>query len=142
VREVLLVKRNSPIHIFKAVQIFFLAFVLATLFFRTQMGHNTVIDGNKYMGALFMSTAAVNFNGMTELAMTVKRLPEYYKQRELLGLPGWAILCSFFLINIPMALMETGLWTCPTYYAIGYAPSPVRYSWQFKNNSSYYHTQK
>lgn len=79
-----------------------------------------------------MSTAVVNFNGMTELTMTVKRLPVFYKQREQLGLPGWAILCSIFLINIPISLMETGLWTCSTYYAIGYAPSPVRYSLQFK----------
>ncbi|TVU11154.1 hypothetical protein EJB05_44721 [Eragrostis curvula] len=126
-REVLLARRNSPIHIFKAVQITFLAFVLGTLFFRTEMDHNTVIDGNKYMGALFMSISVVNFNGMTELTMTVKRLPVFYKQRELLGLPGWAILCSIFLINIPMSLMETGLWTCSTYYTIGYAPSPVRF---------------
>jgi len=35
-----------------------------------------------------MAVAAVNFNGMTELTMTVKRLPKFYKQRELLRLPG------------------------------------------------------
>ena len=85
------------------------------------MSQDTIFDGNKYMGALFMAVAAVNFNGMT-----VKRLPIFYKQRELLRLPGWAILCSTFLISIPMSLMETGLWTCSTYFAIGYAPSPVR----------------
>jgi len=90
------------------------------------MSQDTIFDGNKYMGDLFMAVAAVNFNGMTELTMTVKRLPIFYKQRELLRLPGWAILCSTFLISIPMSLMETGLWTCSTYFAIGYAPSPVR----------------
>ncbi|CAL5090781.1 unnamed protein product [Urochloa decumbens] len=130
-REILIVKRNFPVHVFKAVQIILLSFVLATLFFRTEMSHNTVFDGNKLMGSLFMGIAVVNFNGMTELAMTVKRLPTFYKQRELLGLPGWAILCSIFLVNIPMSLMETGLWTCSTYYSIGYAPSPIRFFQQF-----------
>ena len=126
-REVLLVKRNFAVHIFKAIQIIFLSFVLATIFFRTEMNHNTVFDGNKFMGSFFMGIAVVNFNGMTELAIIIKRLPTFYKQREVLGLPRWAILCSIFLVNIPMSLMETGLWTCSTYYSIGYAPSPMRY---------------
>jgi hypothetical protein len=39
-RELLILKRNSPVQIFKAVQITFLAFVLATLFFRTEMKHD------------------------------------------------------------------------------------------------------
>ena len=126
VREILLLKRNSPVQIFKAIQITFLAFILSTLFFRTEMRQDTIFDGNEYMGALFMAVAAINFNCMTELMMTVKRLPIFYKQRELLWLPGWAILCSIFLVSIPMSLMETGLWTCSTYFAIGYAPSPDR----------------
>ena len=126
-REVLLVKRSFAVHVFKAIQIIFLSFVLATLFFRTEMNHNTVYDGNKFMGSFFMGIAVVNFNGMTELAIIIKRLPTFYKQRELLGLPGWASLCSIFVVNIPMSLMETGLWTCSTYYSIGYAPSPMRY---------------
>uniref|UniRef100_A0A804Q8K5 ABC transporter domain-containing protein n=1 Tax=Zea mays TaxID=4577 RepID=A0A804Q8K5_MAIZE len=127
VREILLLKRNSPVQVFKAIQITFLAFILSTLFFRTEMRQDTIFDGNKYMGALFMAVAAINFNGMIELTMTVKRLPVFYKQRELLWLPGWAILCSIFLVSIPMSLMETGLWTCSTYFAIGYAPSPDRF---------------
>ena len=126
-REVLLVKRNFAVHIFKAIQIIFLSFVLATIFFITEMNHNTVFDGNKFMGSFFTGISVVNFNGMTELAIIIKRLPTFYKQREVLGLPRWAILCSIFLVNIPMSLMETGLWTCSTYYSIGYAPSPIRY---------------
>nr|CAB3453022.1 unnamed protein product [Digitaria exilis] len=65
-----------------------------------------------------------------ELAMTIKRLATFYKQRELLGLPGWAILGSIFLVNIPMSVLETGLWTCSTYHSIGYAPSPIRFCQQ------------
>jgi len=125
-REVLLLKRNSPVHIFKTIQITIMALVISTLFLRTKMSHKSVLDANKYMGALFMAVVIVNFNGMTEIAMTIKRLPTFYKQRELLALPGWALLSSVFLISIPISLVETGLWTGLTYYVIGYAPSPIR----------------
>lgn len=125
-REVLLLKRNSPVHIFKTIQITVMAFVISTLFLRTNMSHNSVLDANKYMGALFMAVVIVNFNGMTEIAMTIKRLPTFYKQRELLGLPGWALISSVFLISIPISLVETSLWTGLTYYVIGFAPSFIR----------------
>ncbi|KAJ1269487.1 hypothetical protein BS78_07G215800 [Paspalum vaginatum] len=130
-REVLLLKRNSPVHVFKTIQITIMALVISTLFLRTKMGHNSVLDANKYMGALFMAVVIVNFNGMTEIAMTIKRLPTFYKQRELLGLPGWALLSSVFLISIPISLVETGLWTGLTYYVIGYAPSLIRFIQHF-----------
>ena len=131
-REVLLLKRNSPLHIFKTVQIIILAFVISTVFLRTNMNHKNVLDANKYMGSLFIAIVIVNINGMTEIAMTIKRLPTFYKQRELLALPGWALVFSIFLINIPMSLVETCLWTSLTYYVIGYAPSFLRYSyWSF-----------
>uniref|UniRef100_A0A0D9XAF4 ABC transporter domain-containing protein n=1 Tax=Leersia perrieri TaxID=77586 RepID=A0A0D9XAF4_9ORYZ len=130
-REVLLLKRNSPVHIFKTVQITVLALVISTLFLRTNMSHETVLDANKYMGALFMAVVIVNFNGMTEIAMTIKRLPIFYKQREVLALPGWALLSSVFIISLPMSLVETGLWTGLTYYVIGYAPSFLRFIQHF-----------
>ncbi|VAI74645.1 unnamed protein product [Triticum turgidum subsp. durum] len=130
-REVLLLKRNSPLHIFKTVQITVMALVISTVFLRTNMNHKTVLDANKYMGSLFMAVVIVNFNGMTEIGMTIKRLPTFYKQRELLALPGWALLSSVFLISLPMSLLETGLWTSLTYYVIGYAPSFLRFIQQF-----------
>jgi len=130
-REVLLLKRNSPVHIFKTIQITVMALVISTLFLRTKMSHNSVLDASKYMGALFMAVVIVNFNGMTEIAMTIKRLPTFYKQRELLALPGWALLCSVYLISIPISLVETGLWTGLTYYVNGYAPSPIRFIQHF-----------
>ncbi|AQK57880.1 ABC transporter G family member 45 [Zea mays] len=130
-RELLLLKRNSPVHIFKTIQITVMALVISTLFLRTKMSHNSVLDANKYMGALFMAVVIVNFNGMTEIAMTIKRLPTFYKQRELLALPGWALLCSVYLISIPISLVETGLWTGLTYYVIGYAPSAIRFIQHF-----------
>ncbi|ONM53994.1 ABC transporter G family member 34 [Zea mays] len=125
-REVLLLKKNYPVHIFKVIQIMFLAFVVGTLFFRSGMNQDTVLDGVKYLGALFMGVAVINFNCTIELGMVTKRLPIFYKQRELLELPGWALVCSVFLTSLPVSLMESGLWTFSTYYAIGYAPSAIR----------------
>ncbi|XP_047086516.1 ABC transporter G family member 45 isoform X1 [Lolium rigidum] len=130
-REVLLMKRNSPLHIFKIVQITVLALVISTVYVRTNMNQKSVLDANKYMGSLFIAVVIVNFNGMTEIAMTIKRLPTFYKQRELLGLPGWALLSSAYLISLPISLLETGLWTSLTYYVIGYAPSFLRFIQHF-----------
>ncbi|XP_068650334.1 ABC transporter G family member 45-like [Aristolochia californica] len=126
-REVLLIKRNSPTHIFKIVQISFLAFVIMTVFLRTNMKHNSIIDGNKYMGVVFCGVVIVKFNGMTELTMTALRLPIFYRQRELLFLPGWALLLSIFLLSIPMSLIESGIWTTLTYFTVGFAPSAARF---------------
>ncbi|XP_077235595.1 ABC transporter G family member 45-like [Tasmannia lanceolata] len=126
-REVLLMKRNSLAHIFKTVQISLLAFVVMTVFLRTEMKHDSINDGNKYIGAIFAGLVIVKFNGMTELTMTVMRLPIFYRQRELLFLPGWALLSSIFLLSIPMSLLETGIWTSLTYFVIGFAPSMTRF---------------
>jgi hypothetical protein len=127
-REVLLLKRNSPLYIFTVVQITILAFVISTIFLRTSMMHKSVLDANKYVGALFMTVMIVNFNGMSELTMILRRLPTFYKQRDLLALRGWALIIPIFLISIPISLLQTGVWTILTYYVIGYTPSFIRYS--------------
>ncbi|XP_044978700.1 ABC transporter G family member 45-like [Hordeum vulgare subsp. vulgare] len=130
-RELLLLKRNSPLHIFTTIQITILALVVSTLFLRTNMNHKSISDANKYIGALFLAVMIVNFNGMAEIAVTIKRLPTFYKQRDLLALPGWAILTPVFLLSIPISFVQTSLWTILTYYVIGYAPSFIRFTKHF-----------
>ncbi|KAG9445118.1 hypothetical protein H6P81_016458 [Aristolochia fimbriata] len=130
-REVLLIKRNSPMHIFKIFQISVLASVVMTVFLRTQMKHRSIIDGNKFMGVIFCGVVIVKFNGMTELNMTVERLPIFYRQRELLFVPGWALLLSVFVLSIPMSLIDSGIWTSLTYFTVGFAPSATRFFQQF-----------
>ena len=127
-REILLFKRNFPVHIFKAVQIAVQAFVVMTLFVKTKKNIFSVEGANKFMGALFAGVVIVKFNGMTELQMMINRLPIFYKQRELLHLPGWALLLSIVILSIPMSIIETGIWTCLTYFTIGYAPTAIRYN--------------
>ncbi|XP_077235594.1 ABC transporter G family member 45-like [Tasmannia lanceolata] len=130
-RELLLMKRNSLAHLFKTMQISVLAFVVMTLFLRTNMNHGSIVDANRYMGAIFSGVVVINLNSMTELIIMIMRLTTFYRQKELLFLPSWAFLSSIFLLSIPMSLLETGIWTCSTYFVIGFAPSAIRFLQQF-----------
>ncbi|XP_020250200.1 ABC transporter G family member 45-like isoform X2 [Asparagus officinalis] len=130
-REVLLFMRNYPLHIFMAMQIATMALVVMTLFLKTKTIQVSAESANKLLGSLFAGVVIVKFNGMTELQMMINRLPIFYKQRELLNLPGWALLSSIVILSIPMSIIETGIWTCLTYFSIGYAPSVIRFLQQF-----------
>lgn len=125
-REWLLMKRNSFVYIFKTTQITIMSLIAFTVFFRTEMPVGTVTDGGKFFGALFFSLINVMFNGMAELAMTVFRLPVFYKQRDFLFYPAWAFGLPIWVLRIPLSLMESGIWIFLTYYTIGFAPSASR----------------
>ena len=126
-REWLLMKRNSFIYVFKTTQITIMSIISMTVFFRTEMKHGQLEDGGKYYGALFFSLINVMFNGVSELALTIVRLPVFFKQRDFLFYPAWAFGLPIWLLRIPLSLMESGIWTCLTYYTIGFAPSASRY---------------
>lgn len=125
-REWLLMKRNSFLYVFKTTQITILSLMAMTVFLRTKMHHNTIPDGNKFYGALFYSLVNVMFNGMAELSMTVYKLPVFYKQRDFHFYPPWAFGLSYWLLKIPLSLLESGIWIILTYYTIGFAPSAGR----------------
>ncbi|KAK4593204.1 hypothetical protein RGQ29_017372 [Quercus rubra] len=126
-REWLLMKRNSFIYVFKTTQITIMSIISMTVFFRTEMKHGQLEDGGKYYGALFFSLINVMFNGVSELALTIVRLPVFFKQRDFLFYPAWAFGLPIWLLRIPLSLMESGIWTCLTYYTIGFAPSASRF---------------
>uniref|UniRef100_A0A2N9EHN3 ABC transporter domain-containing protein n=1 Tax=Fagus sylvatica TaxID=28930 RepID=A0A2N9EHN3_FAGSY len=126
-REWLLMKRNSFIYIFKTTQITIMSIIAMTVFFRTEMKHGRLEDGGKFYGALFLSLTNVMFNGMAELAMTIFRLPVFFKQRDFLFHPAWAFGLPIWLLRIPLSLMESGIWICLTYYTIGFAPGASRF---------------
>ncbi|KAM6576208.1 hypothetical protein CsatB_028045 [Cannabis sativa] len=126
-REWLLMKRNSFVYIFKTFQITVMAVIAFTVFFRTQMKSGKLEDGTRFWGALFFSLINVMFNGMVELAMTVFRLPVFYKQRDSLFYPAWAFALPIWILRIPISLMEAGIWIVLTYYTIGFAPAASRF---------------
>ncbi|GFZ17803.1 pleiotropic drug resistance 6 [Actinidia rufa] len=75
----------------------------------------------------FYSLINVMFNGVAELAMTVFRLPVFYKQRDSLFYPAWAFGLPIWLTRIPVSLVESTIWVVLTYYTIGFAPAASRF---------------
>ncbi|KAL5721281.1 Pleiotropic drug resistance protein 2 [Ranunculus cassubicifolius] len=130
-REWLMTKRNPFLYIFKLVQITILSVLGMTVFLRTEMKHGQTQDGGKFFGALFFSLLNIMFNGMAELAITTFKLPVFYKQRDLLFYPAWALALPIWVLGIPLSLIESGLWISFTYYTIGFAPSAKRFFRQF-----------
>ncbi|CAN4106572.1 unnamed protein product [Withania somnifera] len=126
-REWLLMKRSSFLYIFKTSQITIMATIALTVFLRTQMKAGSVRDSAKFWGALFFSLINVMFNGMQELAMTVFRLPVFFKQRDSLFYPAWAFALPIWVLKIPISLMESSIWIILTYYTIGFAPAACRF---------------
>ena len=125
-REWLLMKRSSFVYIFKTTQITIMSIITFTVFLRTEMSVGTFEDGQKFFGALFFSLVNVMFNGMAELAMTIFKLPVFYKQRDFNFYPGWAFGLPIWLLKIPLSFLESMIWTILTYYTIGFAPSASR----------------
>lgn len=97
-----------------------------TLFLRTKLHRDTEIDGGIYMGALFFILIVIIFNGFSELAMTVVKLPVFYKQRDLLFYPSWAYALPTWILKIPITFVEVGIWVVMTYYVIGFDPNIER----------------
>lgn len=126
-REWLLMKRNAFLYVFKTFQITVMSIITFTVFFRTEMKSGQIADGGKFYGALFFSLINVMFNGTAELALTVLRLPVFFKQRDALFYPAWAFSLPIWLLRIPLSLMESLIWIVLTYYTIGFAPAASRF---------------
>ncbi|RRT70769.1 hypothetical protein B296_00009165 [Ensete ventricosum] len=127
-RELLLMKRNSFVYIFKATQLTIMAIVAMTVFLRTKMPRETETDGLTYLGALFFAVVMVMFNGFSELAMTLMKLPVFFKQRDLLFYPAWSYTIPTWILKIPIAFVEVAVWVFTTYYVIGFDPNVGRTS--------------
>lgn len=125
-RECLLMKRNSLLYIFKTFQITLMSIIAFTVFFRTKMKSGQLEDGGKYYGALFFSLLNVMFNGTAELALTIFRLPVFFKQRDSLFYPAWAFAIPIWIVRIPLSFVESLIWILLTYYTIGFAPEASR----------------
>ncbi|KAD4889306.1 hypothetical protein E3N88_21379 [Mikania micrantha] len=126
-KEVLLMKRNAPVFVFKTIQIVFISFICTTLYLRTTMHHRNEIDGSLYVGALLDSMLINMFNGLADLSLIVMRLPVVYKQRDLMFHPSWAFTLPAFLLRIPISMIESTVWTIILYWGIDLAPDASRF---------------
>ncbi|CAI0473694.1 unnamed protein product [Linum tenue] len=122
-REFLLMKRNSFVYVFKLTQLFIMALLAMTVFFRTEMHRNTIQDGGIFVGALFFTLIMIMFNGMAELSMTIAKLPVFYKQRNLFFYPPWIYSIPPWILKIPVTFLEVAVWVFMTYYVIGFDPN-------------------
>ncbi|WOG95526.1 hypothetical protein DCAR_0414849 [Daucus carota subsp. sativus] len=125
-REILLMKRNSFVYIFKSTQFLIMALITIALFPRTIMHRDSVNDGVLYMGALFYAVMSIMLNGIAEMPMTIARLPVFYKQRDLQFHPPWSYALPTWIIKIPISLIEAFVWVFLTYYVIGFDPNVGR----------------
>ncbi|GFP99542.1 pleiotropic drug resistance protein 1 [Phtheirospermum japonicum] len=125
-REILLMKRNAFVFFFRIFQLILLSFIAMTLLVRTELSKNTIGDGGVYTGALFFALIVIMFNGLSELAMTIYKLPVFYKQRDMNFFPAWAYGLPSWLLKIPMTFIEVAIWTFLTYYVIGFDPNVSR----------------
>ena len=130
-KEWMLMKRNSFFYVFKTVSIIIIAAILSSVFLRTEMNTRNEADANMYMGALLFGLIMNMFNGLAEMAMTIQRLPVFYKQRDLLFHPPWTYTLPTFLLGIPISIFETTAWMVVTYYSVGLAPEAERFFKQF-----------
>ncbi|KAL9264841.1 Pleiotropic drug resistance protein 1-like protein [Drosera capensis] len=131
-RELLLMKRNSFVYIFKIAQLILMAFIAMTVFLRTKMSKDSVSPGGTiYVGAMFFEVIMLMFVGMAEMSMTIAKLPVFYKQRDLLFFPAWAYGLPNWILKVPLAFVEVAVWVFTTYYVIGYDPNVGRLFKQF-----------
>ncbi|KAK9282203.1 hypothetical protein L1049_005115 [Liquidambar formosana] len=126
-KEWLLIKRNSFVYVFKTVQIIIVAIIASTVFLKSEMNTRNEEDGALYIGALLFAMLINMFNGFAELSLTIKRLPVFYKQRDLLFHPAWSFTVPTFLLGIPLSILESIVWMIMTYYTIGFAPEASRF---------------
>lgn len=97
-----------------------------TMFLRTEMHKKTVTDGGIFMGALFFALVALMFNGFSELALSILKLPVFYKQRDFLFFPAWAYAVPTWILKLPITFFEVVVWVCLTYYVVGFDPEVGR----------------
>ncbi|KAJ3670856.1 hypothetical protein LUZ60_008282 [Juncus effusus] len=129
-RELLLMKRNSFVYVFKATQITILSFIAMTVFLRTKMHHDQD-GGTIYMGALFFAVMTILFNAFAEISMTIAKLPVFFKQRDLLFFPAWSYTLPTWILKIPITFIEVGVYVLTSYYVMGFDPFIGRFLKQY-----------
>jgi hypothetical protein len=97
-----------------------------TVFFRTKMHRDSVADGVIFMGALFFAVMMIMLNGLSELPLTIFKLPVFFKQRDLLFFPAWTYTIPSWILKSPMSFIEVGGFCFMSYYVIGFDPNVGR----------------
>nr|XP_043609157.1 ABC transporter G family member 32-like isoform X2 [Erigeron canadensis] len=129
--QMLLLKRESFIYIFRFLQLMLVVVIMTSVFFRTTMHHNSLDDGGVYLGALYFAIVMILFNGFMEVPMLIAKLPVIYKHRDLHFYPCWVYTLPSWILSIPSSIIESGVWVAVTYYLVGFDPQFSRCLKQF-----------
>ncbi|KAJ7955316.1 Pleiotropic drug resistance transporter [Quillaja saponaria] len=129
-RELLLMKRNSFVYVFKTIQLVITAVITMTVFLRSERDVD-LMGANYLLGSLYYAIIRLMTNGVAELTLTLTRLPVVYKQKGFYLYPAWAYAIPASVLKIPFSLVDSLLWTAITYYVIGYSPEVERFLHQF-----------
>jgi hypothetical protein len=113
---------------FSSNQLIILGTIAITVLLRTKMHRCSVEDGFIFLGAMFLGLVTHLFNGFAELAMSIAKLPIFYKQRDLLFYPSRAYALPTWVLKIPISFLECVVWIGITYYVIGFDPNIERFS--------------
>ncbi|XP_076915871.1 ABC transporter G family member 32-like [Bidens hawaiensis] len=128
--QMLLLKRESLVYVFKYFQLMLVVLVMSSVFFRTTLHRNSLDDGGVYLGALY-AIVMILFNGFMEVPMLIAKLPVIYKHRDLHFYPCWVYTLPSWLLSIPSSVIESGVWVAVTYYLVGFDPQISRCLKQF-----------
>ncbi|GFP96783.1 pleiotropic drug resistance protein 1 [Phtheirospermum japonicum] len=82
--------------------------------------------GGKLIAELAIPFDKIMFGGVSDIAMTIQKLPVFYKQRNLFFYPAWAYGLPSWIIKIPAQAVEVAAYVALTYYVIGYDPNVGR----------------
>uniref|UniRef100_A0A0D3H5G1 ABC transporter domain-containing protein n=1 Tax=Oryza barthii TaxID=65489 RepID=A0A0D3H5G1_9ORYZ len=137
-REILLMKRNSFLYIFKAIQLTLVAINAMTVFIRTNMYRDSIENGRSYMGALFYGMMMIVYSALAEMGPAIAKLPVLFKQRDLLYYPSWTYSLPSWIIKIPISFPNTTVWVFLTYYVIGFDPNALRHPVLASNMGPFY----
>lgn len=97
--------------------------IAMTVFLRTEMHCDSIQHGGIFAGALFFALTMIMFNVMVEAAITIDRLPVFYKQRDYLFYPSWTYVIPSWIIGILSTILKVVVWVFLTYYVIGFDPN-------------------
>mmetsp|Transcript_9242 Transcript_9242/g.27733 ORF Transcript_9242/g.27733 Transcript_9242/m.27733 type:complete len:1604 (+) Transcript_9242:484-5295(+) len=126
-RDWILMERNRFLYVFRFMQMLILAFVTATLFPKPRQTYDTVAGGSLLIGAIFFSLLQFLFDGMTEMVLTIDRLPIYYKQTDNKFFPSWSFVFPTTIMRLPYSIAQGILWAVIVYWSIGLAPEASRF---------------
>ncbi|CAN0916650.1 ABC transporter G family member 31 [Linum grandiflorum] len=126
-REIVLMKRQAFLYIFKTVQVTLVGLVTCSMFTRAKLRPGNEQDGSLYLACLFFGLVHLQFNGYAELPLLIDRLPVFYKQRDNLFHPAWAWSLASYVVRVPYSIIEAVMWTVAVYYTVGFASDVGRF---------------